>query len=325
MQNTQMTQIERDLLGMREYPPVISQLRAVWAFMRRWPAIPVVILSVLILAGIFAPVLAEWSGSPNPRKPTELGLRGRHLAPFWTEEGSEQRKGFGLSSNAHMLGTDHSGRDVLSRMLFGARISLVVAAIALLSGFVTGTTLGIVSGYSGGWIDEVITRIVDIWQALPFLMVALVCVLLFGQSLTLLLALMMALAWNPFVRVIRSQTLVIKNQPFVDLARVAGCSTVRILIRHILPGVINTAVVIATLSVGSLILAEAALSFLGAGVPDPTPTWGSMVAQGRSYITTAWWPTVLPGLAIFMVVMSLNFTGDWLRDRLDPRLRQLVD
>jgi peptide/nickel transport system permease protein len=225
----------------------------------------------------------------------------------------------------HFLGTDHTGRDVFSRMLYGARISLVVAAIALLSGFITGTTLGMVSGYSGGWIDEVITRIVDIWQALPFLMVALVCVLLFGQSIELLLGLMVALAWNPFVRVIRSQTLVVKNQPFVDLARVAGCSTIRILLRHILPGVINTAVVIATLSVGSLILAEAALSFLGAGVPHPTPTWGSMVAEGRGYLETAWWPTVLPGLAIFMVVMSLNFTGDWLRDRLDPRLRQLVD
>ena len=223
----------------------------------------------------------------------------------------------------HILGTDHTGRDVFSRMLYGARISLVVAAIALLSGFITGTTLGILSGYSGGWVDEVITRIVDIWQALPFLMVALVCVLLFGQSTVLHVCLMVALAWNPFVRVIRSQTLVIKNEPYVDLARVAGCSQVRILIRHILPGVINTAVVIATLSVGSLILAEAALSFLGAGVPSPTPTWGSMVSEGRGYLEVAPWPTIIPGLAIFLVVMSLNFTGDWLRDRLDPRLRQL--
>ena len=177
----------------------------------------------------------------------------------------------------------------------------------------------------GGWLDEVITRLVDIWQALPFLMVALVCVLLFGQSLILLLCLMIALSWNPFVRVIRSQTRAIKNEPYVDLARVAGCTLTRILLRHILPGVINTAVVIATLSVGNLILAEAALSFLGAGIPPPTPSWGGMVSDGRSYLSTAWWPTVFPGLAIFMVVMSLNFTGDWLRDRLDPRLRQLVD
>jgi peptide/nickel transport system permease protein len=320
----QMTQIERDLLGMRNYPPVVSQLRTVWGFMRRWPVIPMAVLAALIFCGVFASVLA----THDPYGGQDAGLRSRHIPPPWAPEGDWRGAGDPAQEETrtgHFLGTDHTGRDVYSRMLFGARISLIVAAIALLSGFVTGTTLGIVSGYSGGWIDEIITRIVDIWQALPFLMVALVCVLLFGQSIELLLGLMVALAWNPFVRVIRSQTLVVKNQPFVDLARVAGCSTIRILLRHILPGVINTAVVIATLSVGSLILAEAALSFLGAGVPHPTPTWGSMVSEGRGYLETAWWPTVLPGMAIFMVVMSLNFTGDWLRDRLDPRLRQLVD
>ena len=316
----QMTQIERDLLGMRDYPPVVSQLRTGWMFLRRWPVVPMAVLATLIFCGVFAPLLAT-------HDPYSGSIRSRQQPPPWLPDNmvsdvlivNEEVR------SEHLLGTDHTGRDVFSRMLYGARISLVVAAIALLSGFVAGTTLGIVSGYSGGWVDEVITRIVDIWQALPFLMVALVCVLLFGQSTRLLLFLMVMLAWNPFVRVIRSQTLVVKNQPFVDLARVAGCSTIRILLRHILPGVINTAVVIATLSVGSLILAEAALSFLGAGVPHPTPTWGSMVSEGRGYLETAWWPTVLPGVAIFMVVMSLNFTGDWLRDRLDPRLRQLVD
>ena len=320
----QMTQIERDLLGMRDYPPVVSQLRTTWVFMRRWPVIPMTVLAALIFCGVFAPLLA----THDPYGGQDAGLRSRHIPPPWAPEGDWLGVGNPAQEatrSGHFLGTDHTGRDVYSRMLYGARISLVVAAIALLSGFITGTTLGIVSGYSGGWIDEIITRIVDIWQALPFLMVALVCVLLFGQSTVLLLALMAALAWNPFVRVIRSQTLVVKNQPFVDLARVAGCSTIRILLRHILPGVINTAVVIATLSVGSLVLAEAALSFLGAGVPHPTPTWGSMVSEGRGYIATAWWPTVIPGVAIFLLVMSLNFTGDWLRDRLDPRLRQLVD
>ena len=336
--NTQMTEIDRDLLGMRDYPPVLSQLRTAWQFSRRWPVLPMVILTLLVFAGIFAGALATHGEAAG-------GIRDRHYPPIWMQDDRYDRlrdNGINPASclwNAvrgnpeetrradvcqfHILGTDHSGRDVYSRMLHGARISLVVAAIALLSGFVTGTTLGVVSGYAGGWIDEIVTRLVDIWQALPFLMVALVCVLIFGQSTVLLLALMAALAWNPFVRVIRSQTLTIKNQAYVDLARVAGCSTTRILIRHILPGVINTAVVIATLSVGSLILAEAALSFLGAGVPAPDATWGSMVSEGRSYISTAWWPTVLPGLAIFLVVLSLNFTGDWLRDRLDPRLQQI--
>jgi peptide/nickel transport system permease protein len=316
----QMNQIERDLLGIHDRPPVVSQLRSTWMFLRRWPVLPMAVLATLIFCGVFAPVLAT-------HDPYSGSIRSRQQPPPWLPDNMVSDV---LIVNEevrpeHFLGTDHTGRDVFSRMLYGARISLVVAAIALLSGFITGTTLGMVSGYSGGWIDEVITRIVDIWQALPFLMVALVCVLLFGQSTVLLLCLMAALAWNPFVRVIRSQTLVVKNQPFVDLARVAGCSTIRILLRHILPGVINTAVVIATLSVGSLVLAEAALSFLGAGVPHPTPTWGSMVSEGRGYIATAWWPTVIPGVAIFLLVMSLNFTGDWLRDRLDPRLRQLVD
>ena len=303
-----MTPTDRQLLGVRDYPPVVRQLRAVWMFTRRWPTLPMLVLGTLIFAGVFATVLSS-------HDPYSGGIRNRHTPPIFLEGGTAE----------HILGTDHAGRDVFSRMLFGARISLVVGAIALTFGFMVGTTMGIVSGYAGGWIDEVISRIVDIWQALPFLMVALVCVLLFGQSLELLLVLMALLAWNPFVRVVRSQTLSIKNEPYVDLARVAGCSLPRILIRHILPGVINTAVVIATLAVGNLILAEAALSFLGAGVPSPTPTWGAMVNEGRNHLTSAWWPTVLPGVAIFSVVMSLNFTGDWLRDRLDPRLRQLMD
>ena len=336
--NPPISDLERDLLGMREYPPVLQQINMAWRFIRRWPIIPLIILSILALCGVFAGALATHGEAAG-------GIRDRHYPPIWMQDDRYDRlresgeQPFSCLWQAmlgdpettrradvcqfHIFGTDHSGRDVYSRMLHGARISLVVAAIALLSGFVTGTTLGVVSGYAGGWIDEIITRLVDIWQALPFLMVALVCVLIFGQSTVLLLALMAALAWNPFVRVIRSQTLTIKGQAYVDLARVAGCSTPRIIIRHIVPGVINTAVVIATLSVGSLILAEAALSFLGAGVPAPDATWGSMVSEGRSYISTAWWPTVLPGLAIFLVVLSLNFTGDWLRDRLDPRLQQI--
>ncbi len=304
----QMTPQDRNLLGIRDYPPVVRELRAVWMFTRRWPTLPMIVLGTLIFAGLFAPLLSS-------HDPYAGGIRNRHNPPVFMEEGNTE----------HLLGTDHAGRDVFSRLLFGARISLVVGFIALTFGFLVGTSMGVVSGYAGGWIDEVISRIVDIWQALPFLMVALVCVLLFGQSLELLLVLMALLAWNPFVRVVRSQTLSIKNEPYVDLARVAGCSTPRILIRHILPGVLNTAVVIATLAVGNLILAEAALSFLGAGVPSPTPTWGAMVNEGRNYLSSAWWPTVLPGIAIFLVVMSLNFTGDWLRDRLDPRLRQLLD
>ena len=180
----QMTPMDRDILGIRDYPPVVRELRAVWNFTRRWPTLPMIVLATLIIAGIFAPVLST-------QDPYAGGIRNRHIAPVFLEGGTTK----------NLLGTDHAGRDVWSRMLHGARISLVVGAIALTSGFLVGTTMGITSGYAGGWLDEVITRIVDIWQALPFLMVALVCVLLFGQSLTLLLALMAMLAWNPFVRV----------------------------------------------------------------------------------------------------------------------------
>ena len=312
----EQTQIERDLLGLRRYPPVIQQLAVTWRFTRRYPTIPLVVLAVLIFIAVFAPFLA-------PHDTRSGGIRNRHLPPAWAvlDDGYTVKDG----NMDHVLGTDHAGRDVMSRLFFGARISLVVAGIALTSGFLIGTTMGITSGFAGGWWDEIVTRTVDIFAALPFLMMALVATMMFGQSLRLLLVLMALLAWVPFVRVTRSQTLVIKSEPYVDLARVAGCSTPRILIRHILPGVLSTAVVIATLSVGSLILAEAALSFLGAGVPSPTPTWGAMVQEGRNYLSTAWWPTVFPGVAIFLTVMSLNFTGDWLRDRLDPRLRQLMD
>ncbi|HAL48389.1 MAG: ABC transporter permease [SAR202 cluster bacterium] len=312
----QQSQIERDLLGIRDRPPVIGGIVAAWKFTRRYPTLPMLILAILISIGIFAPVLA-------PHDSRAGGIRDRHLPPAWAvlDDGYTVKVG----DRDHILGTDHAGRDVMSRLFFGARISLVVAAIALTSGFVVGTTMGITSGYAGGWWDEIVTRTVDIFAALPFLMMALVATMMFGQSLRLLLALMALLAWVPFVRVTRSQTLVIKNEPYVDLARVAGASLPRIILRHILPGVLSTAVVIATLSVGSLILAEAALSFLGAGVPSPTPTWGAMVQEGRNYLTTAWWPTFFPGVAIFMTVMSLNFTGDWLRDRLDPRLRQIMD
>jgi peptide/nickel transport system permease protein len=312
----EQTQIERDLLGERQYPPVIQQLAVTWRFTRRYPTIPLVVLAILIFIAVFAPLLA-------PHDTRSGGIRNRHLPPAWAvlDDGYTVKDG----NMDHVLGTDHAGRDVMSRLFFGARISLVVAGIALTSGFLIGTTMGITSGFAGGWWDEIVTRTVDIFAALPFLMMALVATMMFGQSLRLLLVLMALLAWVPFVRVTRSQTLVIKNEPYVDLARVAGCSTPRILIRHILPGVLSTAVVIATLSVGSLILAEAALSFLGAGVPSPTPTWGAMVQEGRNYLSTAWWPTVFPGVAIFLTVMSLNFTGDWLRDRLDPRLRQLME
>ncbi|MBI4218676.1 MAG: ABC transporter permease [Chloroflexi bacterium] len=257
-----------------------------------------------------------------PYSPLKNSLRERNIPPAWVEGGSSK----------HWLGTDHVGRDVFSRLVHGARLSLTVMAIAVSTGLLAGVTLGLVSGYFGGWVDEIIQRIVDIWNALPFLLIALVVVIVYRRrgfdayfsQTTLIMGLLALLTWSNFVKNIRAEALTLRERDYVYYARLAGGSHFRILWRHIMPGVINTSIVIATLSTGGLMLAEAALSFLGAGIAPPTPAWGLMVAEGREYIATAWWLVVIPGMAIFLVVMSLNFIGDWLRDRLDPRLRQLT-
>ncbi len=305
-----------EILLSRQGEGTSATLRNAWHFVRRYPVIPIIVLSVLALLGILAPLLTSYD-------PAQGAIRDRHLAPMSRGWVSPSRAAQGIQGGLHILGTDHAGRDVFTRLVYGARISLMVAGISLLSGFVVGTTIGVVSGYLGGWWDEIITRIVDVWYSIPFLMLALVMTVLFGQSLQLLLGLLAALAWVGFVRIVRAQTLLLKEMDYVALAKVAGASPIRIMLRHIAPGVISSAIVIATLNVGGLILAEATLSFLGAGIPPPTPAWGVMVSEARDYLTTAWWQVAFPLTAIFLTLMSLNFLGDWLRDRLDPRLRQL--
>jgi len=267
--------------------------------------LPIVILTGLVVCAIAAPLLTD----QNPRKGNVLD---RFIPPAWTAEGTSD----------HLLGTDHAGRDVYTRLLYGARVSLMVASIALVSGFIVGVTIAMIAGYMGGWVDEVIMRIVDIWMSIPFLLVALVLVIVLGQSLTTLLGLLAMMAWVQFVRVIRGQTLQLKEMDYISLARVAGASRVRVIFRHLFPGIVNSAMVIATLRVGQLIMAEATLSFLGAGIPPPQPAWGVMVGEERAYLATAWWANVFPGVCIFLTVMSLNFLGDWMRDRFDPRLSQ---
>lgn len=310
-----LTQRPEDLL-MRQRGGILGAGGAAWRFVRRYPVIPIVVLVTLVLAGLLAPWIAPFS-------PTIGNLRDKQLPPMsrgWVSSAAQDR---GEIGKLHILGTDHIGRDTLTRIIYGARISLMVAGISLASGFIAGTSIGILAGYVGGIWDEIITRIVDIWLALPFLMVVLVATILYGQSLQLLLVMLAALAWVGFVRVVRAQTLILKEMDYVALARVAGASPARIMFKHILPGVVNSAVVIATLNVGGLILTEATLSFLGVGIPPPTPAWGILVAEGRDFIDSAWWQVIMPGTAIFLTLMSLNFLGDWLRDRLDPRLRQV--
>ena len=296
-------------------PPQAVGLPGIWRRARRWPWLP---LSLLLLV-VFAGVLAPWIAPEDPRKGN---LRARMAPPIWLEGGSME----------HVLGTDHLGRDILSRIVFGARISLIVAAVTLGLGGTFGVVMGLLAGWYGKWIDEIIMRVVDIALAVPLVLVALVMVVAVGQSFPdalggqtgLIILVLASFFWVRFARLIRGEVLQLKTLDYVALAKVAGATTPRILAVHIFPGVINTLIVLATLQVGFVILVESTLSFLGAGVPPPTPAWGSMVAEGRDFLAGAWWIATMPGLAILLTVLSLNLFGDWLRDSLDPRLRQLA-
>ena len=274
--------------------------------MRRWPLIPMLILALFLVTGIFAPLIA-------PHNPERGDIRSRNAPPAWMEGGSSE----------YLLGTDHLGRDMLSRVVYGARISLAVVAVTLGVGAVIGVVCGLVAGWYGGWLDEFLMRIVDIKLAIPTILLALVLVLALGQSFLIIVAILAIAVWPRFARNVRGEVLQLKTMDFVSLAKVAGASTPRILFMHIFPGVINTLIILATLEVGIVILLESTLSFLGAGVPPPTPAWGSMVADGRDRLAVAWWISTMPGVAIMLTVLSMNLFGDWLRDRLDPRLRQL--
>jgi len=226
-------------------------------------------------------------------------------------------------SSKHILGADPLGRDLLSRIIHGARISLLVAGVSIGVGLAGGVTLGLVAGYFGGWWDEIIMRLADTSRAVPFILIALVAAIVWGQRLSVILAILAFATWPIFARQVRAEVLVLKHLDYVSFASVAGASSLRIMRRHILPGLLNTVIVLATLQVGALILTEAILSFLGAGIPPPTAAWGVMIADGQKYLTDAWWVSFFPGVAIVLTVMGFNFMGDWLRDFLDPRLRQL--
>src|ERR1700730_17490593 len=279
---------------------------------RRWDiflqlnfCIPAAVLVILVAAAIFAPLL-------SPYDPLQTSLTQRLQPPV-----------FAGGSQAHLLGTDKLGRDVLSRIIFGARVSLSASLLVLLITSTIGTALGILGGFLGGYVDSVLMRITDTSLAFPGILIALLLAVTLGPSFTTVVLAISLLGWAPYARLIRGEVLRLRTADFVLQARIMGCSATRIMLTHILPNIVNPLLILSTLSVGLVILLESALSYLGAGIPPPTATWGSMVSDGRGLIDTAWWISFFPGLAIGMVVLSGNFLGDWLRDRLDPRLRQI--
>jgi peptide/nickel transport system permease protein len=289
--------------------PVAVSAPAPHAFWRLkgFPLIPALILLLIAFVAVFADVLA-------PHDPQIGSLARRFRPPAWQEGGSMD----------HLLGTDHVGRDVLSRLMFGARVSMIVGLAAVLVAGALGTFLGIVSGYLGGWVDQVVMRLTDSWLALPALTFAIYLAAIVGPSELNIIIILGSVYWTRYARVIRGEVLSLKEREFVNLAVVAGCSKGIIMWRHILPNVINSAVVLATLMLGVVIVTEAALSFLGVGVPPPKPAWGLMLSDGKKGLMVGyWWLTVLPGLCIMLMVLSANLLGDWLRVKLDPQLRQL--
>ena len=226
-------------------------------------------------------------------------------------------------TSTFLLGTDDLGRDILSRIIYGSRISIVVAAIAIFIGGTIGTSLGITAGYFGSWLDALIMRAVDVSLSIPIILLALVLVSALGASFATIITVLVLLLWAHYARMARGVTLSVRSADFIARARVAGCSDLRIMFKHIFPNVFNSLVVLATLQVGFVIIIESTLSFLGAGIPRPNPAWGLMVADGRALIVSHWWVAFFPGLAILLVVLSMNLMGDWLRDKLDPRQRQV--
>ena len=268
---------------------------------KRLPWIPIVVMGVMLICAIFAPLLA-------PHDPNEIKLLDSRIAPGqdWT----------------YPLGTDTMGRGMLSRLIFGAQTAAKISLLALAVGTTVGTVVGMVAGYKGGILDAVLMRAADVALGFPTILIALIVVVILGAGIESIVLAMVVTIWARFARMIRGDVLAVKDQDFVTLAKIAGVSTPVIMLRHIFPNTINTLMVVASILVGQVILLEAALSFLGLGLAPGAAAWGIMVAEGRSVIISLWWLSLFPGLAITVLVLALNFFGDWLRDTLDPKLRR---
>jgi peptide/nickel transport system permease protein len=259
---------------------------------------------LLVVMAAAAPLLA-------PHDPVRQSLRARLVAPTLSAP----------DGKAHVLGTDHLGRDVLSRAIFGARVSLLVGFAAVLVGGIVGAALGLLAGFRRGWTDTVIMTLADAQLAFPFILLAIGIIAVLGPSFPTLILVVGLSGWVAYARIIRAQVLVLRSREFVDAIHGLGGSVARIVVRHILPNVTSSLVVIATLELARAIVLEATLSFLGLGIQPPTPSWGGMVHEGREYLDSAWWISTVPGLVLMTTSLVVSRTGDWLRDLLDPTLR----
>jgi len=259
-----------------------------------------------IVVAVFATLIAPF----DPDKAKDL--RARLAPPTWLDDERE---------TTYLLGTDQVGRDLLSRIIYGARISLLVGILSVLISMVLGVILGLIAGFYGKWLDDVIMRLADVQFALPFILFAIIVMAIFGSGIWKLILVLGISNWVGFARVVRSQVISIKELEYVQAARAIGASNLRIIRKHVLPNVMSSIIVLATLNVATNILLEASLTFIGVGVDPSIPTWGGMLADGRNYIESAWWVATFPGIAIMITVLGFNLLGDWLRDELDPNLR----
>jgi len=285
-----------------------GRLQALLKAAREAPLTPLIILGGLILVALLADLIAPYDPT-MPVKDAEM-----FRPPFWMEGGSL----------ATPLGTDFQGRDILSRLIYGARVSLIVGIMGTLVAGGIGTAMGILSGYVGGWVDQIIMRVTDAWLALPAIVFAIFLAAMVGPSMWNIIVILGAVYWTRYARVIRGEVLTLREREFVKLAEIAGASRLRVIKKHILPNVMNTATVLASLTVGVVIIAEASLSFLGVGVPPPQPAWGLMLSEARPTLMVGqWWLTVFPGTCILLIVLATQLFGDWLRVRLDPQQRNL--
>lgn len=283
----------------------------------RLGVVGMVILFIVAISAVFAPVLAPY----DVNEPGSLMER-LHCPAFTScpRFGTDQTI---QGSTKHILGTDQLGRDILTRIIYGARVSLIVGLTAVLIGAGFGLAIGLFSGYYGGWIDSFLMRIGDIFLAFPYLLLAIAVVAVLGGGLMNVIIVLAIAIWVPFARITRGSVLSAKSQEYIVAARAIGVHDASLLVKHVLPNVVTPVIVYGTFAVAATIIAEAGLSFLGLGVGATRPTWGNMLADGRNYVNTAWWLATIPGVAIMLTVLSINLIGDWLRDVLDPRLRNI--